>query len=144
MRRIADVNCLFFRDAALAAFADSYCNKIEIVHSAGVPGADAHSVSTVVSRTHGTGGRDLSSASGLHNFIMDHLLRSICKARAGLMPALAFLRRTAGRRGVCSAQTCADARSARKTAHGGTTRLTAGVCQPSAAAAVQRCRCPVA
>ena len=44
------------------------------------------------------------SASGLHSFVMDHLLRSICQARAGLMPALVFLRRTAGRRGVCVAQ----------------------------------------
>ena len=35
------------------------------------------------------------------SFVMDHLPRSICKARAGLMPALAFLRRTVGRRGVC-------------------------------------------
>ena len=55
---------------------------------------------------------------------MDHLLRSICKARAGLMPALAFLRRTAGRRGVCVVQTCTDARAACKTAHVGTTRPT--------------------
>ena len=75
---------------------------------------------------------------------MDHLLRSICKARAGLMPALAFLRRMVGGRGICVAQTCADARATCKTAHGGTTRLTAGACQLSAAAAVQRGRCPVA
>ena len=74
MRRIADVNCLFFRDASLAAFADSYCNKIEIVHAAGVPGADAHCISAVVSCAHGTGGRDLSSTGGLHSFVMDHLL----------------------------------------------------------------------
>ena len=40
------------------------------------------------------------------------------------MPALAFLRCTAGERGVCVAQTCTDARAARKTAHGGTTRPT--------------------
>ena len=55
---------------------------------------------------------------------MDHLLRSICKARAGLMPALVFLRRTVGRCGVCVAQTCTDTRSAHKTAHIGTTRPT--------------------
>ena len=42
------------------------------------------------------------------------------------MPALAFLRRTVGGRGVCVAQTCTDARSAGKAAHVGTTRLTAG------------------
>ena len=42
------------------------------------------------------------------------------------MPALAFLRRTVGGRGVCVAQTYTDARSARKTEHIGTTRLTAG------------------
>ncbi len=60
------------------------------------------------------------------------------------MPALVFLRRTEGGRGVCVAQTCTDARSARKTAHGGTTCLTAGACQTHAAAAVQRGRCPVA
>ena len=41
-------NCLFFRDDSLAALADSYCDETEIVHSAGVPDADAHSVSTVV------------------------------------------------------------------------------------------------
>ena len=40
------------------------------------------------------------------------------------MPALAFLRRTVGGRGVCVAQTCTDAQSARKTAHVGTTRPT--------------------
>ena len=61
------------------------------------------------------------SAGGLHSFVMDHLLCSICKASAGLMPALAFLRRTAGGRGVCVAQTCTDARSAGKAAHVGTT-----------------------
>ena len=60
------------------------------------------------------------------------------------MPALAFLRRTAGGRGVCVAQTCTDAQSAHKAAHIGTTRLTAAVCQTHAAAAVQRGRCPVA
>ena len=60
LRRIADVNCLLFHDASLAAFADSYCDEIEIVHSTGVFGADAHSVSPVVSRTHGIGGRDFS------------------------------------------------------------------------------------
>ena len=64
------------------------------------------------------------SAGGLHSFVMDHLLCSICKASAGLMPALAFLRRTAGGRGVCVVQTCTDARSACKTAHVGTTRPT--------------------
>ena len=37
------------------------------------------------------------------------------------MPALAFLRRTVGGRGVCVAQTCTDARSAGKAAHVGTT-----------------------
>ena len=37
---------------------------------------------------------------------MDHLLCSICEARAGIMPALAFLRRTVGRRDVCVVQTC--------------------------------------
>ena len=124
MRRIADGNCLFFHDASLAAFADSYCNKIEIVHSAGVPGADAHSVSTVVSCTHGVCGWVFSSAGGLRDSVMDHLLRSICKARAGLMPALVYLRRTVGGRGVCVAQTCTDTRSAHKTAHIGTTRPT--------------------
>ncbi|MDD7248643.1 MAG: hypothetical protein SOV32_04445 [Oscillospiraceae bacterium] len=40
--------------------------------------------------------------------------------------SLAFLRRTVGGRGVCVAQTCTDAWSAHKTAHVGTTRLTAG------------------
>ena len=40
------------------------------------------------------------------------------------MPSLVFLRRTVGGRGVCVAQTCTDARSACKTAHGGTTRPT--------------------
>ena len=40
------------------------------------------------------------------------------------MPALAFLRRTVGGRGICMEQTCADARAACKTAHGGTTRPT--------------------
>ena len=121
MRRIVHVNCLFVHDVLLAALADSYCNKIEIVHTAGVPGADAHSVSTVVSCAHGTGGRDLSSTGGLHSFVMDHLLCSICQASAGLMPALAFLRRMVGGRGVCVAQTCTDARAAGKAAHIGTT-----------------------
>ena len=37
------------------------------------------------------------------------------------MPALAFLCRTEGGRGVCVAQTCTDARSAGKAAHVGTT-----------------------
>ena len=60
------------------------------------------------------------------------------------MPALVFLRRTVGGRGVCVAQTRTDARSACKTAHGGTTRLTAGACQLSVAAAVQRGQCPSA
>ena len=40
------------------------------------------------------------------------------------MPALAFLRRTVGGRGVCVAQTSTDARSVCKTAHIGTTRPT--------------------
>ena len=40
------------------------------------------------------------------------------------MPALVFLRRTVGGRGVCVAQTCVDAQSACKTAHIGTTRPT--------------------
>ena len=40
------------------------------------------------------------------------------------MPALVFLRRTVGGRGVCVAQTCTDARSAGKAAHVGTTRPT--------------------
>ena len=65
MRRIADGNCLFFRDASLAALADSYCNKIEIVHTAGVLGADAHSVSTVVSCARDTGGWNTSGDAGL-------------------------------------------------------------------------------
>lgn len=38
------------------------------------------------------------------------------------MPALVFLCRTVGGRGVCVAQTCTDARSAGKAAHVGTTR----------------------
>jgi len=42
------------------------------------------------------------------------------------MPTLVFLRRTVGGRGVCVAQTWTDAQSAHKTAHVGTTRLTAG------------------
>ena len=33
MRRIADGNCLFFRDGSTAALDDSYCNEIEIVHA---------------------------------------------------------------------------------------------------------------
>ena len=37
------------------------------------------------------------------------------------MPALVFLRRTVGGRGVCVVQTRTDARSARKTAHVSTT-----------------------
>ena len=37
------------------------------------------------------------------------------------MPALVFLRRMVGGRGVCVAQTCTDARPACKTAHGGAT-----------------------
>ena len=77
-----------------------------------------------ISCTHGTGGRDLSSTGGLHSFVMDLLPRSICKARAGLMPALAFLRRTVGGRGVCVVQARTDAWSAHKTAHIGTTRPT--------------------
>ena len=48
MRRVADGNCLFFRDDSTAALADSYCDEIEIVHSAGVPGTDAHSISAMV------------------------------------------------------------------------------------------------
>ena len=40
------------------------------------------------------------------------------------MPALVFLRRTVGGRGVCVVQTCTDARSAGKAAHVGTTRPT--------------------
>ena len=124
MRRIADVNCLFVHDASLAAFADSYCNEIEIVHPSGVPGADAHSISTVVSCARDTGGWDFSGDVGLRDAVMDHLLRSICKASAGLMPALAFLRRTEGGRGICMEQTCAGAQSAHKAAHIGTTRPT--------------------
>ena len=109
MRRIADVNCLFVHDASFAAFADSYYNEIEIIHSAGVPGVDAHSVSAVVSCAHGTGGWNISGDAGLRDAVMDHLLRSICKARAGLMPALVFLRRMVGGCGVCVAQTYVDA-----------------------------------
>ena len=60
------------------------------------------------------------------------------------MPALVFLRRMVGRRGVCVAQTCTDAQSARKAAHVGTTRLTAAVCQTHAVAAVQHGRRPAA
>ena len=60
------------------------------------------------------------------------------------MPALAFLRRTVGGRCVYVAQTCTDARSAHKTAHVGTTRLTAAVCQTHAVAAVQHGRRPAA
>ncbi len=105
----------------LLLLADSYCDETEIIHSAGVPGADAHSVSTVVSCAHGTGGWNISGDAGLRDAVMDHLPRSICKASAGLMPALVFLRRTEGGRGVCVAQTCTDAQSACKTAHGGTT-----------------------
>ena len=133
-----------FYAASLAAFADSYCNKIEIVHPSGVPGADAHSVSTVVSCARDTGGWNISGDVGLRDAVMDHLLRSICKARAGLMPALVFLCRTEGGRGVCAAQTCVDAQSACKTAHGGTTSLTAGACQLSAAVVFQRGQCPSA
>ncbi len=40
------------------------------------------------------------------------------------MPALVFLRRTVGGRGVCVVQTCTDAQSACKAAHIGTTRPT--------------------
>ena len=114
----------FFMMLHLLLFADSYCNEIEIIHSAGVPGADAHCISTVVSCAHGTGGWDFSGDAGLRDAVMDHLPHSICKARAGLMPALVFLRRTEGGRGVCVVQTCTDARSACKTAHVGTTRPT--------------------
>ena len=39
------------------------------------------------------------------------------------MPALAFLCRTVGGRGVCVVQTCTDARAACNIAHVGTTRL---------------------
>ena len=118
--------------------------KLRLSISAGVPGVDAHSVSAVVSCACDTGGWDFSGDAGLRDAVMDHLPRSICKASAGLMPALAFLRRTVGGRGVCVAQTCTDAQSACKAAHVGTTRLTAGACQLSAAAAVQRGRCPAA
>ena len=90
MRRIADVNCLFFRDGSTAALADSYCDEIEIVHTAGVLGTDAHSISAMVSYAHDTGGWNISGDAGLRDSVMDHLLRSICKARAGLMPALVF------------------------------------------------------
>ena len=57
---------------------------------------------------HGTGGWNISGDAGLRDAVMDYLLRSICKARAGLMPALVFLCRTAGERGVCVVQTCTD------------------------------------
>ena len=77
-----------------------------VIHSAGVLGTDAHSISAVVSCAHGTGGWNLSGAGRLRDAVMDHLPRSICKAGAGLMPALAFLCRTEGGRGVCVAQTC--------------------------------------
>ena len=77
-----------------------------------------------VSCARDTGGWDFSGDAGLRDAVMDHLPRSICKARAGLMPALVFLRRTVGRCGVCVAQTCTDTRSAHKTAHIGTTRPT--------------------
>ena len=40
------------------------------------------------------------------------------------MPALVFLRRPVGGRGVCVVQTCTDAQSAHKAAHIGTTRPT--------------------
>ena len=111
--------------------------KLRLSISAGVPGVDAHSVSTVVSCARDTGGWNISGDAGLRDAVMDHLPHSICKARAGLMPALVFLRRTVGGRGVCVVQTRTDARSAGKAAHVGTTRLTAGVHQPSAAAAVR-------
>ena len=42
-----------------------------------------------------------SGDAGLRDAVMDHLPHSICKARAGLMPALVFLRRTVGEDGVC-------------------------------------------
>ena len=90
MRRIVHVNCLFVHDVLLAAFADSYCDEIEIVHSAGVLGADAHSISAMVSYARDTGGWDFSGDAGLRDAVMDHLPHSICKARAGLMPALVF------------------------------------------------------
>ena len=98
--------------------------KLRLSISAGVPGVDAHSVSTVVSCARDTGGWNTSGDAGLRDAVMDHLPRSICKARAGLMPALVFLRRTVGGRGVCVVQTCTDAQSACKAAHIGTTRPT--------------------
>ena len=64
--------------------------KLRLSISAGVPGVDAHSVSTVVSCARDTGGWNISGDAGLRDSVMDHLLRSICKARAGLMPALVF------------------------------------------------------
>ena len=64
--------------------------KLRLSISAGVPGVDAHSVSTVVSCARDTGGWNISGDVGLRDAVMDHLLRSICKARAGLMPALVF------------------------------------------------------
>ena len=75
--------------------------KLRLSISAGVPGVDAHSVSTVVSCARDTGGWDFSGDAGLRDAVMDHLLCSICQASAGMMPALAFLRRTVGGRGVC-------------------------------------------
>ena len=90
-------NCLFFRDDSTAAFADSYCDEIEVVHPDAVLGADAHSISAVVSCAHGTGGRVFSGDAGLCDAVMDHLLCSICKARAGLMPALVFFAPHGGR-----------------------------------------------
>ena len=98
--------------------------KLRLSISAGVPGVDAHSVSTVVSCARDTGGWNISGDVGLRDAVMDHLPHSICKARAGLMPALAFLCRTEGGRGVCVVQTRTDARSAGKAAHVGTTRPT--------------------
>ena len=98
--------------------------KLRLSISAGVPGVDAHSVSAVVSCARDTGGWNISGDVGLRDAVMDHLPHSICKARAGLMPALVFLRCTVGGRGVCVAQTCTDARLAHKTAHVGTTRPT--------------------
>ena len=44
----------------------------------------------MVSCARDTGGWNISGDAGLRDSVMDHLLRSICKARAGLMPALAF------------------------------------------------------
>ena len=64
--------------------------KLRLSISAGVPGVDAHSVSTVVSCARDTGGWNTSGDAGLRDAVMDHLPRSICKARAGLMPALFF------------------------------------------------------